>query len=94
MSDSKEIEVVATGRGYYGNLREIGDKFFIKSEEDFSDTWMAKPHAAKKPAAKKKKKEPEVLGDLSSKAVNKEGGPEVLGDLSKPGSPDFLDTKE
>lgn len=41
--ESKEIAVEAIEKGYYPNTRRnVGDKFFIASEKDFSKNWMKK----------------------------------------------------
>ncbi len=35
------LKVVATEKGFYNNRRlNIGDKFTIRSEQDFSENWM------------------------------------------------------
>lgn len=39
---SKKIMVVATAMGFFGCLRDKGDKFDIVSEEAFAGSWMQK----------------------------------------------------
>ncbi len=48
---AKRIKVVAVRRGYYGSLREPGDKFTVATEQDIG-SWMAK--AEDKPEAQAK----------------------------------------
>lgn len=38
----KPCVVVATQRGYFNGLKEVGDKFRVESAKAFSDKWMKK----------------------------------------------------
>lgn len=106
MSEEKEgINVVATQRGFFKHLREIGDHFEIDSTEQFSVNWMSPADRAARvaladvlkgdepdaPEEVKSDKAPEVLGDLAPEAPKDE--PEVLGDLAGPAAPSFLNAK-
>ncbi len=39
-ADASALDVVATARGYYGHLREVGAEFALKDEAHFSKRWM------------------------------------------------------
>lgn len=62
------MRVIALKKGYYSHLYRPGDVFELKSDKDFSSSWMKKISDAPKPekiAVKKpaKKKDEEPLDD-------------------------------
>jgi len=47
-----KVFVVATKKGYYGQLREVGARFWIKSEKDMG-SWMEEVKPKAEEAAEK-----------------------------------------
>ena len=66
-------KVVATARGLFGRIREVGAVFMIHREEQFSDRWMR--DAKKGPVVREEEVAEETL-DEGSDTTSEEGGSE------------------